>query len=307
MGRILGGLAAVLVLVVGIGAVYVYTQVNSLEVTKVSDDVHMISGLGSNVGVLRTEKGAVVVDTMTFVMQGRQVRELAEDLAGPPQAIINTHYHLDHTHGNPAFPGGMKVIATQRTRDFLDFFDGEYWADAGAGTVPNDLFDDAHTLVVGGKTVRSYHFGRGHTAGDLVVLFVEDRVLHTGDLFFNGRYPNIDLEAGGSVVEWVGTIDRMLELDFDAVIPGHGPVTDRAGLVAFQGFVRELGEQAGDAASRGLSLEETLAGVELTTDGDLEVMSIPFVLTIDRDFVVRRAWEEATGTVKPFDVPSTGG
>ena len=73
---------------------------------KVTDDVHMISGLGSNVGVLRTRDGALVVDTMTFAMQGRAIREHAEKLAGPVQVLVNTHYHLDHTHGNPAFAPG---------------------------------------------------------------------------------------------------------------------------------------------------------------------------------------------------------
>lgn len=306
MGRILGGIAGVLVLAAGITAIYVYTQVNSLEVTRVTDDVHMISGLGSNVGVLTTEKGAVIVDTMTFVAQGRQVLDLADNLAGPPRAIINTHYHLDHTHGNPAFPGGMKVIATERTRAYLDHFDGDYWTGPGAGTVPNDLFADRHELVDGGKTIRSFHLGRGHTGGDLVVLFVEDRVLHTGDLFFNGRYPNIDLEAGGSVREWGATIDRVLELDFDKVIPGHGPVTDRAGLIAFQGFIRELAQQAGDAVANGLSLEQTLDTVDLQTDEGFDVMSIPFVMRLDRDFVVKRAWEEASGAVAPVDVGNAG-
>ncbi len=129
-----------------------------------------------------------------------------------------------------------------------------------------------------------------------MVLFVEDRVLHTGDLMFNGRYPNIDLEAGGSVREWSATLDRVLELDFDAVIPGHGPVTDRAGLAAFQGFLRELWSVAEEAVKRGKSLSETQASVELTTDAGYEVMAIPFVMRLDRDFVVGRAWQEATNT-----------
>ena len=143
------------------------------------------------------------------------------------------------------------------------------------------------------------HLGRGHTSGDLVVLFVEDRVLHLGDLFFNGRYPNIDLEAGGSVQEWIATLDRVLALDFDQVIPGHGPVTDREGIRRFQAFLRELWTQAEAAARDGKSLEETLAAVQLTEDAGYEAIRVPFVLKLDRPFVIRRAWEEATGAVKP--------
>ena len=88
------------------------------------------------------------------------------------------------------------------------------------------------------------------------MLFVEDRVLHTGDLFFNRRYPNIDLEAGGSVQQWAETLDRVLALGFDKVIPGHGPVTDRTGLLEFQRFIAELAEFASESAAAGKSLEE---------------------------------------------------
>ena len=140
--------------------------------------------------------------------------------------------------------------------------------------------------------------GRGHTGGDLVVLFVEDRVLVAGDLFFNGSYPSIDLEAGGSVREWGPTLDGVLGLDFDAVIPGHGPVTDRAGLVGFQRFIRELWSVGQRAAERGQSLSETLETARLTTDADMEMVSIPFLMRRDRDVVVRRAWEEASGAVE---------
>jgi len=242
---------------------------------------------------------------MTFRMQGAEIREAAEKLGrGPTQAIINTHYHRDHTHGNPAFASGTTVWSTQRTRDYLLKFDAPYWEGDAAGTLPNKTFDDGiHELSVGGKTIRLEHLGRGHTGGDLVVLFVEDRVLHTGDLFFNGRYPNIDLEAGGSVREWDATLDRVLALDFDRVIPGHGPVTDREGLRAFQRFLRELWSLAERGAREGKTLAETQALPGLTADAGYQSIGVPFVFKLDRNFAIRRAWEEATGAVKPAQVP----
>ena len=304
MRRALGRIALVLVGLLAIGAIYAYQKVTSLEVERVTDDVHVLHGLGGNVGVLATERGAVIVDSMTFRMQGAHIREVAEKVGrGPTQAIINTHYHRDHTHGNPAFAAGTKVWATQRTRDYLLHFDAPYWEGGAAGTLPNQTFDESHELTVGGKTIRLQHLGRGHTGGDLVVLFVEDRVLHTGDLFFNGRYPNIDLEAGGSVREWDATLDRVMALDFDRVIPGHGPVTDREGLRAFQRFLRELWSLAEQGAREGKSLAETQALPGLTADAGYAEISIPLVFKLDRGFVIRRAWEEATGAVAPAQVP----
>ncbi len=308
MLRIIAGIVVVAVVGIGGYVVYLYDAMHSFTSVRITDDVHavQVERLGGNVGVLATERGAVVVDTMTFRSQGSRVLALAEKLGrGPVQAVINTHYHQDHTHGNPAFPSGSRVVSTRRTRDYLLYFDSEYWAGAAQGTLPSETFDDVHVLRVGGKTIRNIHLGRGHTGGDLVVLFVEDRVLHTGDLFFNDRYPNIDLEAGGSLREWDATLDRMLALDFDAVIPGHGPVTDREGMRAFQRFVRQLWQVGEKAARGGLSLEQTRATAELTEDAGYEEISLPFVFRLDRDFVIRRAWEEATGAVEPAEVPAS--
>jgi glyoxylase-like metal-dependent hydrolase (beta-lactamase superfamily II) len=298
MARLLGALAALLVFAAGGLAVYVWTGIHDFEVEELTPDVHVISGWGGNVTVLRTGAGAVVVDTMTFRMQGEEIRELAEELGGGPvTAIVNTHYHRDHTHGNPGFAPGTRVVATERTLEHLRARDAAYWEGEAALTLPSDTFSEEHELRVGDKTVRSFHPGRGHTDGDLVTLFVEDRVLVTGDLLSRFRYPNIDLEAGGSLPAWIETLDRVAELDFDRVVPGHGPITDREGIRAFQDFLRELWGVGSEAARAGLSLEETLAQAKLTTDAGFDVIGVPFVFRLDRDFVIRRAWEEATGAV----------
>jgi glyoxylase-like metal-dependent hydrolase (beta-lactamase superfamily II) len=296
--------AAALVAAGGVAFVWLYHEVTTLESERVTDDLHVVqaAGINGNVGVLRTSEGAVIVDTMTFRAQGKQIRELAERLAGGPvQAVINTHYHMDHSHGNPGFPAGTRVVATQRTREYMLDFDADYWSGANAETLPNDTFGAEHELRIGGKTIRALHLGRGHTGGDLVVLFVEDRVLHLGDLFVNGRYPNIDLEAGGSVEAWIDTLDRALALDFDRVIPGHGPVGDRQAVRAFQAFLREVWQLVARAVGEGLPLERTqeLARHTLASDRGFAVLGIPFLYRMDRDFVVRRAFEEATGAVRP--------
>ncbi len=284
----IGGLAAV-------GAVSLYHRITGLRAERVSGDVHVLFGTGGNVGVLSTAAGAVVVDTLTFRGLGERVRTTAESLAGAPVvAVINTHYHGDHTHGNPGFAPGTPVLATHRTRELLEERDADAWTGDRAQALPSVLFERRHVLAVGGKEVRILHPGRGHTSGDLVALFVEDRVLHVGDLFFHGRYPRIDLEGGGSLAAWIESLDRVLELEFDHVIPGHGPVADRAALVAFQDFLRELWQVASQAAADGRSLEDTLATARLTRDAGFGSMHIPFVVRIDRESVLGEAWREAT-------------
>jgi cyclase len=297
--------ASVFFALVGLTAICVYDQVVAIELERVTDSVHVISGMGGNVSVLKTDRGAVVVDAMLFPIQGRRIRDLAERLGGgSTQAILKTHYHGDHTHGSRAWAMGTRIITTDRTRAYTDRFDRSFSEKEAATGAPSETFEDHHEMRIGGKTIRSFYLGRGHTGGDLVVLFVEDRVLHAGDLFFNQRYPSIDLEAGGSVQQWAKTLDRVLALDFDTVIPGHGPISDRDGLERFQRFIADLAELASNAAATGMTLSETLASAELKSDSGFEAMSDIFFSGPDRDGVIQRAWEEASRIVEPYEPAS---
>jgi glyoxylase-like metal-dependent hydrolase (beta-lactamase superfamily II) len=292
-------------LVVLLGAAYVIYQfrgIQQFEVTELTPDLYMISGdFGGNVAALRTGAGSVVVDTMTFTVQGERIRELAEDLTGEPVVmIINSHYHLDHTHGNPGFEVGTRVVSTTRTLEHLRELDADHFSGAAADLLPGETFDGEHRLEIGDKTLQLLHPGRGHTDGDLVVLFVEDRALHTGDLFFNRHYPNIDLEAGGSIAAWGDTLETLFALPFEQVIPGHGAVSDPAGLRQFQVFVRELAEVGLYAASINGSLTDTLVNGQLTSDAGYQPVTFGPVTILDREFVIQRSWEEATGNFQPY-------
>ena len=288
--RFLGWLLAIVAVLGGAG----WLVVGNLDHTQMTNDVHMYAGVGGNVGVLVTPEGVVVVDTMTFVRQGGAIRaEVARLTDKPIVAVLNTHYHMDHTHGNPAFPSDIKVIATKNTLEHLRTLDAAYWKDyPAADLLPNDTFDSGmKELRVGGKTVRSYALGRGHTDGDMVVLFVEDRVLHTGDLVSNGYYPNIDLEAGGSVKLWSGTLDKVLALPFDTVIPGHGTATSRRTVERYRDFMASLWSQTLTIRQRGGSLDDAIKLLNLDEFGLGPIWLMP---TLNRGFVIRRAWEEAT-------------
>jgi glyoxylase-like metal-dependent hydrolase (beta-lactamase superfamily II) len=285
-------LAVVAALFVALG-IFAWWRVGHLDVQQITPDVWMLTGIGGNVGVLRTTQGAVVVDTMTFPRQGREILDKAVELTGKPvAAIFNTHYHPDHTHGNPAFPPRTRVVATRRTRQHLEERDADFWRDSPArDLLPNETFTDTHELRLGGKTVRALHTGRGHTDGDLSVVFVEDRVLHTGDLLFHGHYPNIDLEAGGSVRDWPTTLQVLLDnVDFAHVIPGHGPLGDPQSVESFRDFMIALWTQTSAIAKRGGTLEEAEAEVELDRFGLTPLWYVP---TLNRSFVIGRAFEEA--------------
>jgi cyclase len=289
------GLIVVVLVVVGIGG-FVHVQLSSIEVERINDDLFVLRGLGGNTAVLRTAEGTVIVDTMTLPLQGNRIREIATELTdAEPIMIINTHYHLDHTHGNPAFAPGTRVLSTERTLSHLQALDADFWTGDAAQLLPNETFSDRRRIVVGGKTIDLMYVGRGHTDGDLVVLLPDENVVHMGDLHFNRHYPNIDLEAGGSVSDWPMTLERVLEFEFEIVIPGHGATTDRDGIRQFQSFMAQLSQIGSDAAAQGTSLADTLQTDRLTADEGYEPISFVVSLGLDRPFVLQRAWEEATG------------
>jgi glyoxylase-like metal-dependent hydrolase (beta-lactamase superfamily II) len=286
----------VIVVLLAVLGVYVFSQLRSLTVEQLTEDAYVIYGLGGNVGVLDTDEGTVIVDTMTLRYQGSRIREEAERLTGKPVVmIINTHYHLDHTHGNPAFEAGTRVLATERTLHHLQATDANYFSGAAAALLPNETFDDTRELTLGNKTILLFHTGRGHTDGDLVALFLEDGVLHAGDLYFNQLYPNIDLEAGGSVQQWGDTLERVRELPFNQAIPGHGPVSGRESLLQFQRFIRQLADIGRQAANEEWTREQAEKTLLLTEDQGYGEVRLIIPIGLNREFVLRRAWEEATG------------
>lgn len=296
MNRWLTGLGIIGALVAGV-ALALYLTIREIEVTQITDDLWLLRGLGGNVAVLRTDDGAVVVDSMTSTLQGNRIVALAQGLTGRPVSLlINTHWHLDHTHGNPAFPEGIRVVATERTRRRLLEQDAASFAGA-EHTLPEETFIDSMRIRMGGKTIDLLHPGPGHTDGDLVVIFNDERVIHMGDLYFNALYPNIDLESGGTVAGWSATLTRVLREDFDRVIPGHGGLADRAGIEQFRSFMDELAAVGSAAAENGWSLEETRKRATLTADAGYGEISMIVPIGLDREFVIERAWEEATGGI----------
>ena len=116
-------------------------------------------------------------------------------------------------------------------------------------------------MYLGGSEVRAHHLGRGHTNGDAVIYFPDLRTVHGGDLL-HGIAPFIDYGNGGSSREWVSTLDRILELEFDTAIPGHGEVMTRADIVAFQSQFKRVRQRMSVLIGEGLTKEDTAARIQ---------------------------------------------
>jgi len=263
---ITGAAAAVLFTIFSPGEV---TRADDIEyrTTALSGTVSLVQARGGNVAVSAGEDGVFIIDDQYKPSIDQLLAAIGEISDRPVRFVINTHYHADHVGGNEAVgDGGAVIIAHDNIRkrmttaQFNRFWGEEtpVWPEAA---LPVVTFNDRVTLHLNGEPVTAYHVPRGHTDGDSIIHFPESNVLHMGDIFFNGLYPYIDLDAGGTIQGMIGAVELGLELT-DArtkIIPGHGPLTDRAGMQAYHAMLVEIRDRVQTLIDQGLSREQVVA------------------------------------------------
>jgi cyclase len=237
-----------------------------VTVAHVAGRVHMLTGEGGNIGVSAGEDGILMVDDQFARLSGEIRAALTKVHPGAPRYLINTHWHYDHTNGNTAFAEEATILAHANVRQRLSTTQVirrlnktvEPLPDAA---LPVITFDDAVTVHFNGEAIHVRHLPRGHTDGDSIVWFPESRVVHMGDQFFNGLYPFIDVESGGSVDGVIRNVASVLQwLPPDAkVIPGHGPLGDRDALQTYYQLLVETAVLVRQAISAGKSLADIQA------------------------------------------------
>jgi glyoxylase-like metal-dependent hydrolase (beta-lactamase superfamily II) len=206
---------------------------------KVADDLYVIDGGGAgNVAVYITNEGVIMVDDK-FEQHFDEIMANVKKVTNQPiKYILSTHYHADHSGGNTRFSSLAEIISTRNAHDGIV---QHKQSNAPDNMIPARVtFTEETDLFLGGKEVRAKYYGRGHTNGDAFVYFPALKVLHTGDMFTSAT-PLIDYPGGGSLVEWTKTLDAAMKgLDFDTVIPGHGPVSKKADLLTYRNKAADM-------------------------------------------------------------------
>lgn len=231
-----------------------------VKATKVAGNVYVITGAGGNIGVSAGSDGLVMIDDQ-YAPLAPKIEAALKTIGGPLRFIINTHYHGDHTGGNEHFGKSAPLVAHENVRKRLASTTsrlGNSFPPAPAGALPVVTFNDTLTIHLNGEDVRAVHTPHGHTDGDSVIWFTKSNVVHMGDQFFNGFFPFIDTENGGTVAGLITNIEMVLTtIPADAkVIPGHGPLSDKAGLQAFLDVLRNTRAAVNRGIVLGKSLDE---------------------------------------------------
>jgi cyclase len=243
-----------------------------IKATDLGNKTYLLEGQGGNITVAVGSDGIILVDSQFAPLHDKIKAAVAKISPLPIKFLINTHYHGDHTGGNEAFAKDGAVVGAQdniRVRLVAGTTNGLTGAKtppAAAGAIPTDTFVGGTKKVdVGGRTAVLTHANNAHTDGDTWVYFPDANVLATGDIFSNGRYPNIDFANGGGVNGVINAADAFLKASNDStrIVPGHGPLATKAQLAEYRTVLATARDRIRKLYDEGKSEQEVLAAKPL--------------------------------------------
>lgn len=239
-----------------------------IRTTHLAGDVYMLSsGAGGNLAVCAGEDGTLLVDS-DYAALTDKVREAVSSIRDEPiDFVLNTHWHFDHVGGNEAFAkAGALIVAHENVRKRMSSEQmlkpmGRQVPPSPAAALPVITYAHGLTFHWNGDEVQVIHVEPAHTDGDSLVYFRKANVLHMGDVWFNGMYPFIDVNAGGSIDGMVRAADRGLALanEKTKIIPGHGPLSDAKELREYRDMLATVRDRVRPMVKEGKSRDEVIA------------------------------------------------
>ena len=239
-----------------------------ITIESISDNIHVLFGLGGNILVSTGDDGVLLVDDQMPELKYKILRSLRKIGGKSVDYIINTHWHFDHAEGNLAFgPDGAKIVAHENSRkmmlnpkpinlSFIVYPQQPYPLNA----VPQITYQDTMKLHLNGDQIELYHFGHAHTTGDTAIYLRNSNVLHMGDVFNMTGPPFIDAGNGGSIDGIIHFCEEILKVvnDETVVVPGHGPISTTEDLQTYIDMLIVVRDRIQVQILEGKSLQEII-------------------------------------------------
>jgi glyoxylase-like metal-dependent hydrolase (beta-lactamase superfamily II) len=249
-------------------------KIHRLE--QVAPNVYCIFGQGGNIGLIVTEKHAVLIDDQ-FEKLAPGLLEAVKSVTNKPiKYLINTHFHGDHTGANVVLEKQVTaIVAHTNVRKRMETVQAKL-EPAKRGGLPELALGEEDPAIkarldihLDGMDIHLVHYGPGHTDGDILVGVPSNLVIHMGDTFFLGMLPYIDLEGGGSfdgLLAQITTVAGWLP-EAARIIPGHGPVCGKKELLRYRDFLKAVqGHAKANPQKSPKELAESFAKAEWETD-----------------------------------------
>ncbi|WP_133467923.1 MBL fold metallo-hydrolase [Paraglaciecola marina] len=223
----------------------------------VSGSVHMLKGMGGNIGVSAGEDGILIIDDQFEPLAEKIATAIGDIAKSPMKYVINTHYHGDHTGSNAYFREvqDSTIFAHENVRKRL-----AEKQDHNHAALPVVTYQQGLTFHFNNETIKVMHLPAGHTDSDSVIWFENANVLHAGDLFFEGRFPYIDLDGGGTVKGYIENVTKLLNMlnDETQIIPGHGDLATKADYQMLLTMMLDTSEIVKSMKQKAISLEKAI-------------------------------------------------
>jgi glyoxylase-like metal-dependent hydrolase (beta-lactamase superfamily II) len=250
-----------------------------IKTTKITNNFYTLEGQGGTIGVLTGPDGVFMVDAQFAPLTDKIVAAIKKISPGPIRFMVNTHVHGDHTGGNENLGKmGVTILARPELRNRLAHpapgANGAPGTPAPAPALPLLTYTTPVTFHMDGEEVQLIPIPRAHTDGDTLVYFPVNDVIMTGDFFRSLGYPNIDRANGGSMNGMIDGLGRVIALagPKTRIIPGHGDIVDRAGVMAHRDMMLAIRDRIAPLVSQGRTLEQVVAA-KVTADYDAKVPS----------------------------------
>lgn len=241
-----------------------------IKTEQLSDHTYVLFGAGGNIGVSVGEDGVFIIDDQFAPLSEKILTALKTLSDKPLKYVVNTHYHGDHTGGNENMANaGATIVAHDNVKIRLK----QPRRDGSENPIeafPVITFNDKLNMTINGEDVAIFHVDNAHTDGDALLYFTQSNVLHTGDTYFNGRYPYIDLNSGGSVNGYIEAVKRgLMVIDNETkIIPGHGNVSNKSEYEGFLKLLETLRDRVNKAIAEGKSEDDVKADTNITKEWD---------------------------------------